>query len=211
MPSGYTASIYEGENPTFSEFIMRCARGMGALITMRDEAPDAPIPDEFKPHTSYHDEAIAKARTTIEKLTSMDDASADEAAAEEYAQGMAEWNKRQEKSRDLARRYRAMLAEVEAWQPPTPDHEGLKKFMREQLQESLRFDCQDDEFAQQWKPKRRSGPVWRDEKAAQAHRDIAYHSEERAKEVERTQARTDWVKALRESLPSGARIDGGEG
>lgn len=36
----------------------------------------------------------------------------------------------------------AMLASVEAWQVPTPEHESLKTFMREQITQSIAFDCQ---------------------------------------------------------------------
>ena len=39
---------------------------------------------------------------------------------------------------DGRERYETMLAEVEAWQPPTPDHEELKRFMADQLRESKR-------------------------------------------------------------------------
>ena len=45
MPTGYTAGILEGE--TFEQYALQCAKAFGALVMMRDEPSDAPIPDQF--------------------------------------------------------------------------------------------------------------------------------------------------------------------
>lgn len=34
-----------------------------------------------------------------------------------------------------------MLDQVQLWQPPTDDHMGLKEFMIQQIEESIKFDC----------------------------------------------------------------------
>ena len=44
MPIGYTSKLHDGDQP-FNEFIMSCARAFGALVTMRDDPNDAPIPE----------------------------------------------------------------------------------------------------------------------------------------------------------------------
>ena len=62
MPTGYTAKIADGQ--TFEEFILSCARAFGALVEMRDEPADAPIPEEFKP-SAYHTTQIGVARAKM--------------------------------------------------------------------------------------------------------------------------------------------------
>lgn len=64
MPTGYTAPIYEGKQITFPEFAMQCARAFGALIDMRDDPMDSPIPDAFVPDT-YHARELVKAREQL--------------------------------------------------------------------------------------------------------------------------------------------------
>ena len=59
MPTGYTAKLME-QGQTFPEFIMSCARAFGALIMMRDDPANAPIPEKFEP-SDYHVRALKKA------------------------------------------------------------------------------------------------------------------------------------------------------
>ena len=47
MPTEYTDAIADGIS--FNDFMMKCARGMGALIMMSDEPSDAPILEQFEP------------------------------------------------------------------------------------------------------------------------------------------------------------------
>lgn len=69
MPTGYTANVPDGI--TFEQFVWQCARGMGALVMMRDEPTGAPIPERFEPsdynakreiayHTKAHQEEVER-------------------------------------------------------------------------------------------------------------------------------------------------------
>ncbi len=197
MPTGYTSDLYDGKEQSFPAFAMECARAFGALILMRDEARGATIPDEFQP-SDYHKTHAATARDDWAIYTAMSLDVALETSRVEYEKY---WEARRdsEHKRDAMRgRYEAMLAEVEDWMPPTPDHAGLKKFMREQLQESIKFDCGSMEYYPKPPP---LGEEWRAAKIARAEKDITYHDAEYAEEVERARERSDWVRALRNSLP----------
>lgn len=55
----------DNENFTFPEFAMRCARNFGALIMMRDEPLDAPIPEKFEP-SGYYKKEYEKAKAAYE-------------------------------------------------------------------------------------------------------------------------------------------------
>lgn len=71
MPTGYTDALYEGEDVSFEQFVWRCARGMGALVTMRDDPPDTPIPMRFVPQTAYYDRELEAARAEVARIESM--------------------------------------------------------------------------------------------------------------------------------------------
>lgn len=204
MPTGYTSELYDGKDQTFPEFALNCARAFGALVELRD-SPTAAIPDEFEP-SNYHSKAVSEAkemRAWLAKATTAECTAAAVAAADEWD----EQRKAERAKRDaLEARYRAMLAEVEAWEPPTPDHVGLAAFMQQQLNESIKFDCGTYTYPEPT----RDGEQWRAERLAKVERDITYHSEEFAKEQDRAASRTLWIRELRASL-AGSFVEPADG
>lgn len=196
MPTGYTAAVADGI--TFEQFVLRCSRAMGALILMRDEPMDAPIPDRFEP-SDYHQKKIEEATALIAKLDGMDGEEVETLASEDFDAEMKRYTDRIAKDRDLRGKYEAMLGQVQAWTPPTKDHEGFKTFMVKQLQESIEFDC-NERYYDERRPQKKTGEQWLDEQIANARRDIEYHTKNHAEEVERTEGRNAWLEALRGSL-----------
>lgn len=200
MPTGYTADIYEGKEVSFPDFVMDCARAFGALITMRDDPRDAPIPDEFQPN-DYHLREHETALRNLAEAKAWTEDQATEYAEVAYVEAHGAWVEHQLTAKERGERYEAMLAQVQAWEPPTPDHQGLKDFMVEQLESSIKHDA-DLTDLERWypEPRQHTGPEWRQDRIAKAERDIEYHAAEWLKEVERAQQRTEWVWALRHSL-----------
>ena len=196
MPTGYTAQIADGM--TFEEFVMRCARGMGALIALRDEPMSYPIPDRLEP-SGYHIIKRTAAEMEFARLSKMTLAEAEDAVRAEFLAAQADHAAHMQKNDDLRQKYEEMLAQVRSWQPPTPDHVGMKKFMIAQLTGSIDFDC-DNSYYRDRPPHRLSGPDWLATKMAAAQHDIDYHTKEHEKEVERVESRNTWLSALRESL-----------
>lgn len=195
MPTGYTADIHDGKDITFRDFALGCARAFGALIEMRDEPPGAPLPEKFEPHT-YHQEKRDEAAARLIDLAAMTDDECRTAAEREWLDAMADKRRRDADDRALAARYNAMLAEVLAWEPPTDEHVGMKTFMVEQLESSIRFDT----GYERPDPVRLTPKQWRTAQRERAERDIAYHEEQHAKDVERARGRSQWLSALRDSL-----------
>lgn len=195
MPTGYTAMITDRDGVTFPEFAMECARAFGALITMRDDPRDATIPEKFEP-SSQHREALDKALAELLDLSNMTDDECRVAAEKEYLEALARYRDLVQSDVEKRAKYEAMLDQVLAWEPPTADHVELKAFMVQQIESSIRFDCD-----YQWpKPQRKDLATWRADKRAQVERDVAYHEKEDAAEVERANSRTAWVQQLRDSL-----------
>lgn len=199
MPTGYTSDLYEGKDQSFSEFVWNCSRAFGVHVTLRD-SPDAELPESYEPDT-HHQKRLMQAEAERGRWQLMSD---DEVAADlRREQAEAETYKRQiiDVAEERESRYNAMLFEVEAWDPPTEEHQGLKDFMIQQLTESIRFDC-----STTYIPNTPPDDVdaWRQNRIDYAQRQIDYHTEQWDKECERTKTRNAWIKALRDSLDGSA-------
>lgn len=196
MPTGYTSKIYEGKEQTGKEFLMTCARAFGATIEMRDMGLDAEIPEEFQPST-YHQEQINIARENLLKYTEMTIEEASELAEMEYNQKLIDNKKYNDKKFALRDRYQNTLGEVLNWEPPTSEHEGLKKFAIEQLQESIKWDCT---IYPRENYKKETPQEYIERKIGESLKDIEYYQKKWEEEVKRTNACNLWIKQLRESL-----------
>jgi hypothetical protein len=206
MPTGYTAPIKDGIS--FKEYAMGCARAFGALIMMRDEPSDAPIPEAFEP-SDYNSKRIEEHESELAKVKAMDAEQCQAAAVKEHANDVARFSKYIEENRELEAKYKAMLEQVEAYEPPSPDHVKFKEFMRSQITESIQFDCGGDYHEQLAKINATTpnGEQWQATKIATLAKDIAYHAKQHAEELERTEGRNRWVRELRESLRSDEEVN----
>lgn len=194
MPTGYTADIPKGI--TFEQYAWSCARAFGALILMRDDPSDAPIPERFEP-SEYNRNALADAKAKFAQLDTMSLSDAATAAQADYDAELARYATRKAERIDQLNKYDAMLAQVVKWEAPTPDHIKYREFMISQIRETIDWDCSDKYDVA---PVRLSGMEWLSTQIAEARRSMAYHEKEWAAEVERTNNRNAWIQALRDSL-----------
>ena len=194
MPTGYTLDLYDGKDITFEEFALKCARAFGALIDMRDEPIDTPIPEKLEP-SDYHLKELEKAVKRLEEIKDWDDEKAQQEAERLYQEALKKREEFIKKNEEICKRYEDMLLKVRQWKPPTPDHEGLKKFMIQQLEKSIEFDCSVPEI-----PQRLSGEEFRKQQIEKILNDIEYHGKEYVEEVNRVYERNKWLLLLRKSL-----------
>lgn len=195
MATGYTHAIKDGTPITFQQFALKCSRAMGAAIMQRDESPEVEIRERTL--DDHYIENVAKSarrlgeatNRSLEEWAAMQDAEILEASA---------YREKYLADRDaLQERYEAMRDEVEAWAPPTSEHEGLKKFMLEQLNSSIQFDCRG------WVPSvpdRQSPDLYAQNQIARITREHARDIEQLGQERERVASQNAWVRALRDSL-----------
>lgn len=196
MPTGYTADIPKGIS--FEQYALSCARAFGALIMMRDDPADAPIPEAFEP-SDYHSLKLIDLRARLTELEGMSEEAAAILAEQEYEEAEKYRLNRIEEIDAQERAYRAMLVQVNGWNCPTSDHQEFGKFMREQIEQTINFDCNGNEYLLT-PTERLTGMQWLEKQIAKTIKDIAYHEKGHAEEVERTNQRNAWVKALRDSL-----------
>lgn len=193
MPTGYTADIKDGID--FKSFVLQCSRAF--LVQMRDESWKTPIPDEIVP-SSFCAKQLEIAKKDLEKHYKLSSEKYDSCALKDWKQKEASRKEHLEKAKRLRVAYESMLENVRNWMPPTSEHEGLKSFMIEQLESSIKFDCNEDYYL---KPTPRiTGIEWFIEKEKELFSDVEYYSREHEKEVTRAEHATKWIKNLKASL-----------
>jgi hypothetical protein len=201
--TGYTQELVD-RKLGFEDFALLCSRAFGALVTLRDEPLSAPIPQELKP-SNYHFKEIGKAKAALLKLRAI------KTKKDRIVWGRKRLKKdiaaytvhRDEaKSKDTTGQMRAVLMKVEAWKPPHPDHAEFKKFMVQQLTDSIAMEERSGDFYGDMVTKLEgTGPLTAYEQALKkAKDDLAYHTKEWKEEVARTKSRNLWLGRLRRSL-----------
>ena len=200
MPTGYTAHVANGDITSLEAFALRCARGMGATIMMRDEPFDAPIPERFEP-SDFHVLRLASAKVAMADLLALNDAQKAEKAADWNREHHAYRKKRVSDKEEIRARYEAMIAKVEAWENSP---EGIKEFMLEQLRTGLDFDCPADPL--KYVEPLRTVTECYDEAIRKTAWYINYHTSENDNEIKRIKERNAWLVQLRASLSEPSHV-----
>ncbi len=197
MATGYTYKI--GEGVSFNDFVMTCARAMGACVMMRDDSPDAPIPDKFEPST-HHAERLQESVDRLCEVNEIDHTHAWSQSLKNHKAEIQHAQKEIKKNQELKVKYEAMLAKVQAWEPPSSDHVEFKNFMIQQITDSIKWDCGDTFHQKRLARKPLSGKKYKQIMLDTAVNDIIYHNKENKAEIQRAEERTRWVNQLRDSL-----------
>ena len=196
MPSGLTCNIYDGSDMTLRGFALNCVRQLGAgyLATEQgekrmplDKAPVLKVSD-------YHPEQIKKAEAELRQWLEVRENP--EELQRKYEASYAsnhEHNEDYDKRRkEIRERYLTMLDKVDAWVLPT-EYKSLKDLMINQIKESMDFDCRPCRI---YKAERQPIDEWIQMRIDMAQRDINYHKEEYAKEVERIEENNAYLNGL---------------
>jgi len=204
MPTGYTAHLLE-KNLNFPDFALLCARAFGALVTLRDESMDAPLPAKLSASTDNARQAVA-ARKKLKNLLDLDQEAQERWGAGTKNRSLQSIEEGLAKAMEENRILDAMIEKVRAWTPPSPEHEGLKEFMLNQCTVSKNnLDYWQERLRE---TARRAPKAFYIEAVATARQDIKYHKKEQKEEDARTASRNLWLSQLRESLASEEVPDG---
>ena len=198
MPTGYTSEIGTKDNLTFKEFTLKCARAFGACIHQRDDASDI-LPQKQKVD-NYH---ISQLNAAIKKLKTFKKTSK-KVLRQKMERDFLKRNKELlisiEKTHALQNKYKLMLKKVNNWIPPSTEHDGLKKFMIEQIAESIKWDCSTSYYEEGLSREKESFEEYYTDKLKSLEKDIKYHEEKYNEDVERTNKANQWIEDLYNSL-----------
>lgn len=137
MATGYTYGVEDGTVTSFREFATQCSRAMGAAMHQRDYGNVNEGITEYSFGVDRLEIAVVSAGLEMEIARRRSDENW-AAEYETYISSETASHEEQLKRWHLATsRYGSMILKVEAWEPPTTEHEGMKTFMLDQLQMSL--------------------------------------------------------------------------
>lgn len=136
MPTGYTSYIKDGKITSGKEFLKLCTRAFGIAIDLKEKSLDVPTPNHFEPHP-YYEKAYKDSLVSREKAYSMTLEEIKEDIISKYNDNKASAERCLKDYKDEDKKYLKVREEVEKWNPPTSEHENLKKFCLEQIDMSL--------------------------------------------------------------------------
>lgn len=199
MPTGYTAKLCDGEQ-SFQDFVLTCARAFGALVDMRDDPMDAPIPDAIKVD-SFYARSVTEAQSALESLKSMDGFSKMQLARDRLDHERAYHLEAIAKTKAIRTRLECALEKVNRWTPPSLDHIELKEFMIQQLTSTIDFDgswAYHEQALEELKSKTVQEVIYAEISTLEKRLDRAKESLKEA--TERASERTRWITQLLESI-----------
>ena len=203
MPTGYTAGIIDGKTETFQDFAKLCMKAFGACIHMRDENMNK----EYEPRvpSDYHTNALQEAKEKLKQAETFTDAELIEMRIKKLEESKKYHLESIAKTKIARAKLEEFLTKAIEFKAPTPDHEGFRKFMIEQLQSTIDFDGKtnyhDEALPQiEMELKNINANQIRFTLIADANKDISYHLKEHKEELKRCAESNAWVETLLCSL-----------
>lgn len=207
MPTGYTAGILDGKITTFSQFVKQSMRAFGACNHMVDMNFEEDYIERSP--SSFYKTKIKELEGVIEQISLLTDAEILEnkkKELEEKKRDILEQIKKKEKYTNVLME---ILKEAKEWEPPTEEHVGIKSFMIDQLESTIKYDC--DLLYEKNKLKKVQAELEnfpnfelvteeRTKRIEKAKTDIEDYTKEYEKEIKRCQEANQWVKELLGSL-----------
>lgn len=189
MPTGYTYKLYEGSTETPRSFILRCANAFN--IESREHGSDY-VPLREIPVSDHSRTEILKAELRLEEAIALTDDKVALLVAKHNKQVRKENAASKKEMEEREERFSRMKNAIHSWNPPTPKHENVKKFMLEQLATET-FDV--------YVRPELTPESYRTNEIDRAIKQLQYVKEREQEEVARTNQRNAWVGALLDSLP----------
>lgn len=191
MPTGYTADL-----TTFDDYLLKCARAFGACIDQRDDNTNEP--PKLRTVNKYYEDRLEELNRDLSRIKCD---SRFDIASKWYSEQVSMLENHIKSANDLRVKYTAMLQEVSAWDPPTPDHFELKTFMGSQLRLSIEHDYHTSYYEEKLqKIKAMSLDEIHSKLLKDCLSDISYAAESLTKEINSVEKSNKWITALWESI-----------
>jgi hypothetical protein len=204
MPTGYTAEIIDGKVTTFKEFAQKCMRAFGSTIHMRDE----PLDKKYVPRKveKYYIESVKEAKKKLDELKKADDQFFINKVKGELKSDYTYYEEKLEKVLESKARLDSILKDAKNWSPPTEDHTGIKDFMIQQLEETLKYDGNTEYYETELKEikKKMESPIdistIRKEMIEDAEEDLENSKNRLEEEIKRCDDSNKWVEEFLKSI-----------
>lgn len=188
MPTGYTEGVQTGKIQTLKEYALVCVRAMGVLHHMRDLPNGLEIPRKIEIDTYYKDR-IEETQKEIDRLFKLSDIERKEKLKKLNSDKFNKQKKQNEDMQNIKNRYESMIEKIENWKIET-DLISLKRFMLDQLHQSLEFDYY----------KALDNPVTEESRLSELNRDLAYYEREWEKQIQKNKLANQWLDKFFEAI-----------
>ena len=198
MPTGYTSGIIDGDITTFEQFATQCTRAFGATIHMRDDSLD--VPYEPRTPSEYYTSSLQSRKEELERIKAISDEEIIQELQSSWKENLEYHEKGLERDKANLEKLNSILASAKAWVPPTEDHEGLRDFMIEQIESTIKVDGDPSYHVNkivQIKQEMKDGidpKVYREERIKEIKDKISYYEVEHQKELVRCKQSNDWME-----------------
>lgn len=197
MPTGYTYSIYD--DISFENFVLSCARNFGALIHMRDESNEAHA--TLRELSNYYTESLKSAEVKLQYFKNLSKEQIEHECYKANDEMLKEYNEQESKRQKQLSQLLVMKNKVIAWKPPTEEHNKLKEFMLNQINETINFDCSPPKTFEASKPSQ-----WIKNHIESCEWNIEYYTKKVVENSNRTNGTNQWIIDLYKSLGVGDKI-----
>jgi len=139
MPTGYTEGILNGKINTFPEFAKTCMRAFGATIHLRDDSLDK----EYEPRipSDYYLSSIKECEENILKFENLSDDELSSQILLDLNNNKKYYERSIKEKKENLKKLNSMLGEAMKFVPPTEDHVGIKDYMIDQIEQTIKHDC----------------------------------------------------------------------
>jgi len=186
MANGYTWGVKDGTIIDLKTFALNTVK-----LNLRDGIPDDSV-------DSYYYDSVARAEVRLGGILLTTPEQATRAAAEAHQGQLDQRVSSNENYTQVRQRYDAMLAQVRAWQAPTPKHEPFRALLEQQLLEAIKFDCHESPATEP--PLLLSGDEWLKRSIAGAETELEWARQRLREQEERVAEQKIWYTQLVESL-----------
>lgn len=207
MPTGYTYFIENGDISTGAEFLKKCIREFGCCAGQREDPLSAPLVSEVKP-SSYYKEQYENTVKKYDEFKSKTNNEIREMIRDNRDKDLSDTERYLSKQKLLRNKYLAVREDVENWVPPTPDHEGIKRFALNQIDMCIPTESELSELEEKIYSLKSSNPEIDEGEVGQYiinmmkffEEDMEYYKLRMANEEERASKRSKFIKDFLSSL-----------
>ena len=203
MPTGYTAYIEDGDITTGKDFLMLCSRAFGVAIDVRDEPLSVPTPTHFEPDP-YYQKRYEDSVKELQVVKNMSFTEARDHMRAEHTSRVERAKRQLKMMEEINKKYENVSRQVEAWVPPSDEHNGIKEFALKQIDmcvyTPMMFDAYRDDVTSELDESDEAVQKYMDELIKLSEDDVKRAKERYEAEVERAKQRTSFMQAFIESL-----------
>lgn len=199
MPTGYTDKIKDGI--TFEQYALNCAKAF--IPDYHDIDFSTPVSEVANQNDedNYYEDKSKQEQDDLIKFINANNVDLVKQWEDDKQERLKYHKKSIDEKRNLRQKYVNMLEQVNMYKEPSEDHKAFKDFMRSQILDSIKFDCDEDyhlKIISQIKAE--TFHEWRQITIDSMIRSIEYYKKEAVKTKDNSEQKKKWISQLLESV-----------